>query len=68
MTVFNGRLVTIRWVGSGVPVPVHVEEPNVEREHAPDLIEAPVALVVVSDQLPVGSIAEWCICRVLAIA
>lgn len=54
--------------GSGVPVPVHVDEAEVEGYHAPNFIEAAVRLVVVFDHLAVGAVAEGGIGRVLAVA
>lgn len=53
---------------SGVPVPIHIEEPQVEGNLPPNLIEASVGLVVVADHITVGAITERRIGRVLAVA
>lgn len=55
-------------MGSGVPVPVHVYEAEVEGNHAPDFVEAAVRLVVVLDHLAVSAVAERSVGRVLAVA
>lgn len=55
-------------VRSRVPVPIHVHKSEVESNLSPDLIEASVGLVVVLDDIPVGSIAEGRIGRILAVA
>ncbi len=54
--------------GSRVPVPIHVDESKEEAHFSPDLVEAPVGLVVVFDDVAVGAVAEGCIGRILAVA
>jgi hypothetical protein len=47
---------------SSVPVPIHVDESEVEQHLAPDLIETSVRLVVGLDHLSVSPVAEGGIC------
>lgn len=55
-------------VRSRVPVPIHVHESEVESNLSPDLIEAPVGLVVILNDISVSSVAEGRIGRILAVA
>lgn len=55
-------------VRSRVPIPVHVHKSEVEPDLSPDLVEASVGLVVVLDDIPVGSITEGGVGRILAVA
>ena len=53
---------------SRVPIPIHIDEAKIKSNLSPNLIESPVSLMVVFDDIPVGSITERRIGRVLAIA
>ena len=44
--------------GSRIPVPIHVDEAEVEADFTPDFIKASVGLVVILDHVAVSSIAE----------
>jgi hypothetical protein len=44
--------------GSRIPVPIHVDEAEVEADFTPDFVETSVGLVVVLDHIAVGAIAE----------
>ncbi len=46
---------------SRVPIPIHVDESKVEANLSPDLVESPVGLVMIFDDISVGAIAEWSI-------
>jgi hypothetical protein len=54
--------------GSRIPVPIHVDEAEVEADLTPDFVEASVGLVVVLDQVAVGAVAEGGVGGVLAVA
>ena len=54
--------------GSRIPVPIHVDEAEVEADFTPDFVKSSVGLVMVLDHVAVSSIAEGSVGGVLAVA
>ena len=56
------------YVRSRVPIPIHIDETEVESDLAPNLQEPPMGLMVIFDDVSVRSVAEGRIGGVLAVA